>query len=182
MLCELTPTQAYKTANKSEVKNTSPLCVLILSDRLLDYAQRLADYLASAGIQVVALTMSKEQALMFCDERLDFLIIAGYLKDRKNYGVIEECRSRRLTAIAVQWAMLDALISDYCNMFKIPLRFKRTLPMDEFVLFLQQHRPSHLALPHEGKEGIQQNSKPTDKRKNRFISRVRTFLRHCLYP
>lgn len=167
---------------KIEVKNTSPLYVLILSDRLLDYAQTLADYLALTGIQVVALTTSKEQALMFCDERIDFLIIAGYLKDRKNYGVIEECRSRNLPVIAVQWAMLDSLISDYCRTYRIPLRFERTLPMDEFVLFLLQHRPSHLALSYERKTAIQQDFKPIDKHKKIFISRIRTFLQHCLFP
>jgi hypothetical protein len=148
----------------------------------LNYAQKLADYLTSAGIQVAALATSKEQALMFCDERIDFLIIAGYLKDRNNYGVIEECRSRRLPAIAVQWAMLDALISDYCRTYKIPLRFERTLPMDEFVLFLWRHRPSHLVLPDEEKPAIQRDTKPAAKHQKIFVSRIMTFLRHCLFP
>lgn len=166
---------------KIEVKNTSSLRVLILSDRLIEKAQDLADYMTSTGVQVVALTTSKEQALIFCDERIDFLIIAGYLKNRQNYGIIEECRNRRLPVIAVQWAMLDSLISDYCRTYKIPLRFERTLPMDEFILFLRQHRPSHMILPYEDKSAIQQNCKPTDKHKEVFISRIRTFLQHCLY-
>lgn len=148
----------------------------------MDDAQKLADYLASAGIQVAALATSKEQALMFCVERIDFLIIVGYLKDRNNYGVIEECRSRRLPTIAVQWAMLDALISDYCRTYKIPLRFERTLPMDEFVLFLWQHRPSHLVLPDEEKPAIQRDTKPAAKHQKIFVSKIITFLRHCLFP
>ena len=167
---------------KIDVENLSPLRVLILSDRLMDNAQKLADYLTSTGVQVVALTTSKEHALMFCDERIDFLIIAGYLKDQQNYGVIEECRNRRLYAIPVIWAMQDALISGHCSMYRIPLRFERTLPMCDFMLFLQLNRPSHMALPYEEKQAIQQNCKPTDKHKEIFISRIRTFLRHCLFP
>ncbi len=165
-----------------EAKNTSPLCVLILSDRLFDYAQRLANCLALAGIQVVALVTSKEQALMFCNERIDFLIIAGYLKDRNNYEVIKECKNRRLPAIAVQWAMLDALISDYCRTYKIPLQFERTLPIDKFILFLWQHRPSHLILPDEEKSGTQQDKKTAYEHRKAFVSRIMTFLRHCLFP
>ena len=167
---------------KIEVKNTSSIRVLILSDRLMEKAQELADYMTSTGVQVVALTTSKEQALIFCDERIDFLIIAGYLKNRQNYGIIEECRNRRLPVIAVQWAMLDSLISDYCRTYKIPLRFERTLPMDEFVLFLWQHRHSHLALPYEKKPAIQRDTKPANKHQKIFVSRITTFLRHCLFP
>lgn len=153
-----------------------------MSDRLLDYAQKLADYLTSIGVQVTALTTSKEQALMFCDEQIDFLIIAGYLKDESNYRIIKECRSRRLPTIAVQWAMLDSLISDYCRKYEIPLRFERTLPMDEFVLFLWQHRPSHLALPDMKEPEIKQEIKPNDKHQKISVSRIMTFLRHCLFP
>jgi hypothetical protein len=167
---------------KIEAENSSALCVLILSDRLIDNAQKLADYLTSTGIQVVALATSKEQALMFCDDRVDFLIIAGYLKNRQNYGIIEECRNRRLYAIPVIWAMQDSLISSHCSMYRIPLRFERTLPMCDFMLFLQLNRPSHIALPYEEKQAIQQNCKPTDKHKEVIISRIRTFLQHCLFP
>jgi len=167
---------------KIESENSSPLYVLILSDRLMDNAQKLANYLTTTGIQVVALTTSKEQALTFCNERVDFLIIAGYLKDRQNYGVIEECRSLRLPAIAVQWAMLDDLISDYCRTYKIPLRFERTLPMCDFALFLQRNRPSHIALPYKEKQVTRQDFKPAHKHKEIFISRIGTFLRHCLFP
>lgn len=167
---------------KFEAENSSPLCVLILSDRLMNNAQKLADHLTSTGIHVVALTTSKEQALRFCDERIDFLIIAGYLKDRQNYGIIEECRSRRLYAVPVIWAILDELISDHCSMYRIPFKFERTLPMCDFVLFLQRNRPSHTALPYEEKQAIQQDCKPAHKHKEIFISRIGTFLRNCLFP
>lgn len=178
----LIPTKGGEKAINIEAENTSPLCVLILSDRLLDYAKKLADYLVSSGIQVAALATSKEQALIFCDERIDFLIIAGYLKKQNNYSIVEEFRSRSLPAIAVHWAMLDDLISDYCKTYKIPLKFERTLPMDEFVLFLWQHRPSHLALPDVEEPEIQRDTKPNDKHQKIFVSRIMTFLRHCLFP
>lgn len=132
---------------KIEKGNYTTINVLILSDRLMDNAQKLSDYLILAGIQVIALTTTKEQALKFCNEKIDFLIIVGYLRDSRNYGIIEELKVQKNSCIAVHWAILDGLIKIYCNQYKIPLQFDRTLPMADFVLFLEQH--SSLNIPSE---------------------------------
>jgi hypothetical protein len=124
---------------KIEKENSTTINVLILSDRLIDNAQKLSNYLTLAGIQVIALTTTKEQALKFCNEKIDFLIIVGYLEDRQNYGIIEEFKVQKNSCIAVQWAILDGLIKIYCNQYKIPLQFDRTLPMSDFVTFLEQN-------------------------------------------
>ncbi|MFA9377842.1 MAG: hypothetical protein ACERKZ_13970 [Lachnotalea sp.] len=124
---------------KIKLKNSTTISVLILSDRLMFNAKKLADYLVTAGIKVIALTTSKDQALKFSDQKIDFLIIVGYLKDSQNYGIIEEYRERNISCIAVHWAILDGLINMYCNKYKIPLQFDRTLPMADFVHFLEQH-------------------------------------------
>lgn len=126
---------------KIEKENSTTINVLILSDRLIDNAQKLSDYLTLAGIRVIALTTTKEQALEFSDEKIDFLIIVGYLKDRQNYEIIEEFKARKNSCIPVQWALLDGLIKIYCNQYKIPLQFERTLPLSDFVAFLEQNRP-----------------------------------------
>ncbi len=120
----------------------SQMRVLIISDRLADRAKELSEYFCSVGIQVVGLAETKEQALEMADQAIDFLIIAGYLKNERSYKVIEEYRKQNKTFSVVHWAMLDSLISDLCTEYKIPLKFERTLPMSEFTMFLQQHRPS----------------------------------------
>lgn len=134
---------------KVESQSHTPIRVIILSDRLIEHANKLSDYLLSTGIQVITMATSREQALMFLDERIDFIIIVGYLKDHKNYEIVSDCIIRRLPTIAIQWAMLDALIISYCSIYKIPLRFERTLPLYDFVLFLQWNRPTHTAFLNE---------------------------------
>lgn len=124
---------------KIKLENSATIRVLILSDRLMDNAKKLTDYLVSVGIEVIALTSTKEQALKFSNQKIDFLIIAGYLEDKQNYGIIEEYRERNISCIPVHWAILDGLINIYCNRYKIPLQFDRTLPMSDFVCFLEQH-------------------------------------------
>jgi hypothetical protein len=118
---------------------STPIKILILSDRLIHQAQILSDYLISTGFHVVALTKNKEQALIFCNQNINFLIIAGYLNDQQNYKVIEEYENRGIPITVVHWAMLDSLIADYCINYGIPLQFERTLPMSNFVLFLKRH-------------------------------------------
>ncbi|GEM_PF-2464020 len=124
---------------ENELNPYGPIKVLILSDRLIDNAKELADFLDSAGIQVIALVSNKEQALKYCNQKIDFLIIAGYLKMQQGYQVIAEYKKRNISFIAVHWAILDSLITYYCKMYDIPLQFERTLPISEFVAFLKYH-------------------------------------------
>jgi hypothetical protein len=123
-----------------EKENSATMTVLILSDRLMDNARKLSDYLTGVGVKVIALAETKGEAMRFCDERINFLIIVGYLENKYNYGIIEEFKERKLSCIPVQWAILDGLIEIYCKQFRIPLQFDRTLPMSEFVKYLEENR------------------------------------------
>ena len=116
--------------------------VLIISDRLLNQANALAKYLSSTGsINVVGLAENKQQALNIAkDYSFDYLIIAGYLKAERTYEVIAELQEQRKEFLSVQWAMLDPLITCFCQRYKIPLKFERTLPMADFVSFLNAHK------------------------------------------
>lgn len=115
--------------------------VLIISDRLLDCAKALSNFLIAAGIYVVGVVENKQQVLKTTESQsIDYLIIAGYLNDTKNYEVIEELRHQYKTFIPIQWAILDSLITSYCFQYRIPLKFDRTLPLDDFVEFLQEHK------------------------------------------
>ena len=116
--------------------------VLIISDRLLDEAKVLAGYLRCTGlIDVVGIAKNKQQALSIAQKyAFDYLIIAGYLKIEYNYSVIAELQKQQKEFLPVQWAILDSLITTFCQRYKIPLRFERTLPMDDFVSFLNAHK------------------------------------------
>ena len=81
---------------------------------------------------------------------LTYLIIAGYLKIEYNYSVIAELRRQNKAFIAVQWAIIESLINGFCQSYKIPLKFERTLPMADFVSFLDTHKNN--PLPDFGEE------------------------------
>ena len=116
--------------------------VLIISDRLLNQANALANYLSSTGsIHVVGLAENKQQALSIAKEHsFDYLIIVGYLKMEYTYNVIAELQKQQQEFLPVQWAILDTLITTFCQRYQIPLKFERTLPMADFVSFLNAHK------------------------------------------
>lgn len=124
-----------------EVNSLQSTRVLIISDRLIDCAKVLSNYLCSVGIYVVDVVENKQQVLKTAEEQtIDYLIIAGYLKDISNYEVIEELRNQHKSFIPIHWAMLDSLITSYCFQYQIPLKFDRTLPMTDFAAYLQEHK------------------------------------------
>ena len=123
-----------------------PIQVLILSDRLIERAKTLADYLRSMErFHVVGLAENKQEALQLAEHKpLDCLIIAGYLQAEQNYRVIAELRRDHQELLPVQWATLDNLISIFCYEYEIPLKFERTLPMADFARFLSEHKRTEL--------------------------------------
>jgi len=116
--------------------------VLIISDRLLNQANALANYLSSTGsIHVIGLAENKQQALSIAkDHSFDYLVIVGYLKMEYTYNVIVELQKQQKEFLPVQWAILDTLITTFCQRYQIPLKFERTLPMADFVSFLNAHK------------------------------------------
>lgn len=116
--------------------------VLIISDRLLNQANALANYLCSTGsIHVIGLAENKQQALSIAkDHSFDYLVIVGYLKMEYTYNVIAELQKQQKEFLPVQWAILDSLIATFCQRYQIPLQFERTLPMADFVSFLNAHK------------------------------------------
>jgi ActR/RegA family two-component response regulator len=122
--------------------NNEKISVLILSDRLSKQAKALAEYLRGTDtVHVVGLAEDRQQALGIAKEHtFEYLVIAGYLKAERTYEVIAELKGQQKKFIAVQWAMLDSLITGFCQRYKIPLKFERTKPMGDFVAFLEAHR------------------------------------------
>ncbi|HML37939.1 MAG TPA: hypothetical protein PKA19_11055 [Bacillota bacterium] len=115
--------------------------VLIISDRLQSQAMALAKYLRDVGsIDVLGIAESRQQVLEIAQEHsFDYLIIAGYLRVEHTYGVIAELQREGKEFLTVQWAILDSLISDFCQRYGISLKFERTRPMEDFVKFLDVH-------------------------------------------
>lgn len=127
--------------NHTDLSRCKKIRVLIISDRLFDQAKALAEYLCrTERIDVVGLAVNKQQVLRIAQENsFDYLVIAGYLKAEFTYGVITELQKQQKKFLAVQWSMLDSLITDYCERYKIPLKFERTRLMEDFVNFLEAH-------------------------------------------
>ncbi len=126
----------------NEPYKTEPIHVLIISDRLFDRAKSLAEYLRGTGnFKVIGLAENMQQAInLVQDCSFDYLIIAGYLKVERTYEVIAELQKQQKEFLTVQWAMIDSLITGFCQHYKIPLKFERTLPMPEFISFLNTHK------------------------------------------
>ena len=126
--------------------------ILILSDRLHDEAKVLAGYLrCTGGFEVVGIAGDRQQALKIAQKQaFDYLIIAGYLKIEYNYGVIAELQRQKREFVTIQWAILDSLITTFCQRYDIPLKFERTRPLADFVEFLSIHKNN--PLPDYGKD------------------------------
>ncbi len=109
---------------------------------MMKRAQALAEDLRrTERVQVVGLAEDRQQALSIAKEHsFDYLIIAGYLRTERTYGVIAELREQKMKFLPVQWAILDSLISGFCRRYQIPLKFERTQPLEEFVEFLESHK------------------------------------------
>ena len=129
----------------SNSKKSKKIHVLIISDRLLNQAKELAKGLSSTdSIHVVGLAENIQQALSIAkDHSFDYLIIVGYLKMEHTYDVIEQLQKQKNEFLPVQWAILDPLIFTFCQYYKIPLKFERTLPITDFASFLVAHK-NHL--------------------------------------
>jgi hypothetical protein len=65
------------------------------------------------------------------------------LKSEYNYSVITELQKQQKKFFTVQWAILDDLIYTFCRRYEIPLKFERTLPLDDFVSYLEQFKSEY---------------------------------------
>jgi DNA-binding NarL/FixJ family response regulator len=113
--------------------------VLILSDRLLDEAKVLAGYLRCTGkFEITGIARSRREVLSIAQKQaFDYLIIAGYLKAESGYAIISELQNQQRKFLPVQWAILDELIYTLCRRYSISLKFDRTLPLADFVSYLE---------------------------------------------
>lgn len=126
-----------KREQKAEVN------VIILSDRLVDRAKELSDYICSCtdNINVLGIAANSQEVMLIAkNQSVDFLIIAGYLKNVSSYSVIKELFKQQKNCVPVYWAILDSLILSLCNKYSIPLMFDRTLPKSDFIEYLKEHR------------------------------------------
>ena len=152
---------------------SNPIHVLIISDRLLNQAKSLAEYLHSTeNFNVIGLAENENHALELAQNHsFDYLIIAGYLQAERTYHVIAELQKQEKEFLPVQWAMLDPLITTFCQRYGIPLKFERTLPMVDFVSFLNAHKNDSIS------HGTGEAKNNTPRPKKSVSNRSRKFFR-----
>lgn len=128
--------------NEGRCTHNNFIRILILSDRLPERLKELKDYFQEKeDFKVIGTGKNKEEVLEIAkNQDFEYLIIVGYLKNEKNYTVIEELEKMNKNFLTVQWSMIDSLIISFCLRYKIPLRFERTLPLDDFADFLMEHK------------------------------------------
>ena len=151
--------------------NSKPIHVLIISDRLISRAKALAEYLhSSENFNVIGLAENENHALELAENHsFDYLIIVGYLQAERNYHVITELQKQKKEFLPVQWAIIDPLITIFCQRYEIPLKFERTLPMADFVSFLNAHKNDSIS--HGTDEAKNNTLRPSQNVSNRSILR-----------
>jgi len=128
-------------SNKQQNMETE-INLLILSDRLIDCAKELENYICSfsENINVLGIATNRLEVMQLAENMpVDYLIIAGYLKNIHSYDIVHELWEEK-SCISVHWAMLDTLIIKLCSKYKIPLMFDRTLPIADFITYLKAHK------------------------------------------
>ncbi|MEG6511335.1 hypothetical protein V6C32_05385 [Desulforamulus ruminis] len=117
--------------------------VIILSDRLMGEAKKLSSFIYSCAdnMNVLGIAANSQEVMQLAKNHfVDFLIIVGYLRDEKSYGVVQELYEQNKNYTPVHYAMLDSLIFDLCEQYNISLRFDRTLPKAEFIDYLEKYK------------------------------------------
>lgn len=116
------------------------MTVLLLTDRLINWALTLSRHLSNLNIRVLGIAENKQQLYAkLGSQSIDYLIIVGYLEDTSTYEVLEELKSKNILYKPVQWAILDALIMSYSYKYNISLQFDRRLPYEKFVDYLWEN-------------------------------------------
>lgn len=113
--------------------------ILLLSDRLSFLAAELRKYIEdSTNAKVIGLISTKQQLASIKDNEIDYLIIAGYLKEKESYDIVESLRARNNNLKTVQWSLLDEYIGIIGCQYNIKFQFDRFKPLSEFISYLYQ--------------------------------------------
>ena len=115
--------------------------ILLLSDRLSFLAIELRKYIEdSTNAKVIGLISTKQQFESIKDNKIDYLIIAGYLEEKESYDIVETLRIKNSNLKTVQWSMLDDYIGIIGYQYNIKFQFDRFKPLSEFISYLYQIR------------------------------------------
>lgn len=115
--------------------------ILLLSDRLSFLAVELRKQLEdSTNTKVIGPISTKQQLESIKDNEIDYLIIVGYLEEKKSYDIIETLRVKNNTLKTVQWSILDAYIRSIGCQYNIKFQFDRFKPLSQFISYLYQIR------------------------------------------
>jgi len=114
--------------------------VLILTDRLQFEVNDLTKYLRdNTAIRILDVVNDSESVLRVARENhIDFLIIAGFLRNEKTYEVLYELDEIQNNYMEVHWAAVSPTIFDHKQTYHIRANFDRFRPCEEFVGFLEK--------------------------------------------
>ena len=112
--------------------------VLILSDRMLQASTLLGNYLESVTKMNFIGVISKLDDLKSVDEKIDYLIIYGYLEDYDNYNIIDELRKKNNKITTIFYAILSEVVKEDAKSKNIKFLFNRYAPLDMLLLMLER--------------------------------------------
>lgn len=123
----------------SEAINFKYNNVLLFSDRLKGESEILADFLKSnSNLHIVGIYDDFESAKEKVElEKLDFIVIVGYLSKEKNYEIVDYTRRCNHDIRTIHYALLDTILSLHDTKYRIYFRYDRTLPQIEMLEYMK---------------------------------------------
>jgi len=82
--------------------------------------------------------ISKIDDLEDIKERVDYLIIYGYLENNDGYNVIEELRRKNNQVTTIFYAIVSEVVKREAKIKDIKFLFNRYAPLDMFLLMLER--------------------------------------------
>lgn len=112
--------------------------ILIITDRLMDAALPLCDFLDFYDDIKCSLINSADDFDPDTNGIPDILISAGYLEKRSNWDIIKKCRSFNPGVFCILWGIVDSCIKEFYDQYEFNEYFDRSLPFETFLKHLKE--------------------------------------------
>ena len=112
--------------------------VLLITDRLQEYAEGLKEYFEhSTNITVDLVNNYDEAKHVILEKPIDFLIMVGHLANVRNYGVMDICKCVNKYSGIVLFTSIDDFIRTLCEKYGIEDIYDKTMSIEGIRYYLE---------------------------------------------
>ena len=122
-----------------KIEMTKPLNALIMTDRLFGGAFGLYRFFTNCtDIEAKIVCDSDNVKELMKYIKFDIVIFVGYLKNKKNYDVINLINKASSDSKIIMFANIDDVITAECKKYEIEYMFNRYNKMTDFLKFINE--------------------------------------------